>query len=178
MMKFTPTAVSGIFIVELEPKFDHRGFFARSWCHAEFEEHGLNPRIQQCNTSFTIKKGTIRGIHFQLKPHKEAKLVRCITGRIFDVAVDLRLESPTLRKSVGVELSAENRKMLYVPEGCGHGFQTLDNDCEVFYQVSADYNQTSERGVRWNDPAFAISWPIEDPTISERDGSFPYFQIS
>jgi dTDP-4-dehydrorhamnose 3,5-epimerase len=169
---FTETKLKGAFIVELEKLEDERGFFARTWCRREFEAHGLNPRLVQCNISFNKKKGALRGMHYQVAPYEEAKLVRCTRGAIYDVALDLRPQSPTFKQWVAVELTAENRKMLYIPEGMAHGFQTLADNTEVFYQMSEFYHPESAHGVRWDDPAFVIHWPVEEIIISDRDLSF------
>jgi dTDP-4-dehydrorhamnose 3,5-epimerase len=172
-MKFEQTKLPGVFQIDLDPSCDARGFFARAWCQKEFKDHGLNPEIVQCNLSFNASKGTLRGIHYQAAPYPEAKLVRCTTGAIYDVVVDLRPPSPKFREWIGVVLSAANRRMLYVPEGCGHGFLTLEGNTEVFYQMSEFYHPELARGVRWNDPAFNISWPAAVEVISERDSSYP-----
>lgn len=173
-MIFTETIVSGAFVIDLQPRGDERGFFARTFCRAEFEEHGLNPYVDQCNLSLSVQTGTLRGMHFQLPPHEEAKLVRCTRGALYDVALDLRPDSPSYLRWVGVELSAENHRMLYVPEGCAHGFQTLVADTEAAYQVSAAYAREAERGVRWDDEAFAIEWPdVEKRVISDKDRIWP-----
>lgn len=173
-MKFTETKLKGAFIIELEQREDERGFFARTFCQREYESHGLNPHVAQCSMSFNKRKGTLRGIHYQAPPHAEAKTVCCVRGAIYDVMVDLRRESPTFKQWVGVELSAAGREMVYVPEGFGHGFQTLDDGCEVHYQMSEFYDAEAARGVRWNDPAFGIVWPIaEGVVISERDAHYP-----
>jgi dTDP-4-dehydrorhamnose 3,5-epimerase len=172
---FQATAIPGAFIIELERHCDERGLFARTWCPREFKAHGLNPRLAQCSVSFNPRKGTLRGLHYQAAPHEEAKLVRCTRGAIFDVVVDVRPHSPTVRKWVSVELTADNRHMFYIPEGCAHGFQTLEDDSEVFYQISAFYYPESARGVRWNDPAFAIVWPAEVRVISQRDRTYADF---
>ncbi len=168
-MKFTPLKIPGAFLVELEPRHDERGFFSRSFCVREFEENGLNPAVLQCNVSFSIQTGTLRGLHIQGTPHEETKLVRCTRGRLWDVIVDIRKDSPTYCQWVGVELDADSRKAVYVPQGCAHGFQTLEPDSEAFYQVSAFYSKEFERGYRWNDPAFKIDWPIADAVLSGRD---------
>jgi dTDP-4-dehydrorhamnose 3,5-epimerase len=173
---FTEAPLTGTFLVEPEPLTDYRGFFARTWCQREFEARGLNSRLVQCSISFNQRKGTLRGIHYQEAPHAEAKLVRCTRGALYDVALDLRPASSTYLQHVGVVLSAENHKMLYIPEGCAHGFQTLADDTEVFYQMSEYYAPDAARGVRWNDPAFAIPWPEDDRTINERDMSYPDFR--
>jgi dTDP-4-dehydrorhamnose 3,5-epimerase len=174
-MKFVETELSGAFIIRLEPARDSRGFFARAFCQREFESHGLNPHLVQCNISFNPEKGTLRGMHYQVAPHSEAKLVRCTSGAIFDVIVDLRSGSPTCRKWLGVELSAENRTMLYVPDGFAHGYLTLTDNAEVFYQVSEFYAPACERGLRWNDSAFGIRWPAPPRVISDKDGRHPDF---
>ena len=159
--------------MDLAPIEDERGFFARSFCEKEFSERGLNPRVVQCNVSFNRRRGTLRGMHFQAAPHEEAKLVRCTAGAIWDVMVDLRPGSPTFKRWHGAELSAANRRAFYVPEGVAHGFQTTTENAEVLYQMTASFRPESARGVRWNDPAFAIQWPIADPFVSERDRAFP-----
>ena len=173
-MKFFDTDIEGVVVIDPDPIEDDRGFFARTWCAREFEARGLNPNLVQCSTSFNRQKHTLRGLHYQLPPHAETKLVRCITGKIYDVAVDLRAGSPTYGKSTAAVLSAENRHMLYVPEGCAHGFQTLVGNCEVFYQISAFYTPDAARGIRWDDPDIAIDWPERRKAItSERDRCFP-----
>lgn len=176
-MIFAATAVSGVYVISPEPHEDARGFFARTYCEREFAAHGLNPRVVQCDISFSKQRGTLRGLHYQLAPHAEAKLVRCTAGALYDVTVDLRLESPTFARHVAVELTAQNRKMLYIPEGCAHGSQTLVDDTEVFYQMSAGYMPESARGVRYNDPAFGIAWPIAPPVILARDATYPDFEL-
>jgi dTDP-4-dehydrorhamnose 3,5-epimerase len=176
-MIFSPTEVKGAFIIDLEKREDERGFFARAFCQREFEQHGLTSHMVQCNLSFNHKKGTLRGMHYQAAPHGETKLVRCIRGEIYDVIIDLRADSPTAMKWVGVELSAENHRMLYVPGGCAHGFQTLTDNSEVFYLVSEFYTPAAERGARWNDHAFNIRWPeVAQRTVSPKDASWPDFQ--
>lgn len=174
-MTFDETRLSGVFEIHLEPKRDERGFFARTWCQKEFERFGLNSRVVQCSVSFNAKKGTLRGIHYQSAPFAETKLVRCTRGAIYDVVLDLRPRSPTFKNWISVVLTAENRSMVYVPEGCAHGFLTLEDETEVFYQMSEFYNAESARGVRWNDPAFKIVWPDDVKVISERDRSYPDF---
>jgi len=161
-----------VLVVELVRLEDERGFFARSFCQREFEAQGLNPRLAQCNVSFNHRRGTLRGLHFQAKPHEEAKLVRCTRGAIWDVAVDLREGSPTRLRWHAVELNAENRLGLYVPEGFAHGFQTLADDTEVLYQMSEFYHPELARGVRWDDPNLGIRWPLPDPILSERDRGY------
>ena len=177
-MIFTGTILKGAMLVDLEKHEDERGFFARTWCCREFEAQGLNPGLAQCNISFNPHKGTLRGMHFQVKPHEEAKLVRCARGSLFDAIIDLRPESPTYKKHLGVVLTADNRRMLYVPEGFAHGFLTLEDATEVFYQISECYEPESQRGVRWNDPAFGIDWPTEPKLISGRDRGYPDFDPS
>jgi dTDP-4-dehydrorhamnose 3,5-epimerase len=175
-MIFKDTGINGVWVIEPERLEDERGFFARTWDPDEFAERGLNPELAQCSISFNSVRGTLRGLHYQAAPHEEAKLVRCTAGSIFDVAVDLRPGSSMFRDWFGVELSAENRLALYVPEGCAHGFLTLADDSEVHYHISQAYVPEAGRGVRWNDPAFAIRWPGEVVVINERDGSYPDFR--
>ena len=175
-MIFTQTNLAGVFEIRIEPSCDERGFFARSWCRREFESHGLNSELDQCNISFKTYKGTLRGMHFQDRPSPEVKLVRCTRGRIFDVIVDLRSESLTFKKWVGITLSDDTRNMVYIPEGCAHGFLTLDDRTEVFYQMSEFYRPDLARGVRWDDPAFSIRWPDEVHVMSERDRTYPDFE--
>jgi dTDP-4-dehydrorhamnose 3,5-epimerase len=174
-MRFTETKVAGAYLIEPEPIADERGFFARTWCQEEFAANGLNRDLAQANISFNHRKGTLRGMHYQEAPHQEAKLVRCTRGAIFDVALDLRPDSPTYRAWFGAELTDENRSMLYVPEGCAHGFLTLADATEVAYQMSAPYAPAAARGVRWDDPAFGIEWPGEVVVINERDRTYPDF---
>ena len=171
-MKFTPLSVVGSYLVEPEPVVDERGFFARTFCHEEFARHGLNPELMQCSVSFNRRSGTLRGMHYQKQPHEEAKLVRCTTGAIHDVVLDLRTGSPSFLKWAAVELSADNRSAIYIPEGCAHGFLTLTDASEVYYQISIGYHPESAAGVRWDDPAFGIEWPCADFIISERDSNF------
>jgi dTDP-4-dehydrorhamnose 3,5-epimerase len=173
---FRETRLRGAFVIGPEIFEDERGFFARSFSEKEFEAHGINPRMAECNISFNKKRHTIRGMHFQSDPHAQAKLVRCTRGAIYDVIVDLRPASPTFKQWIGEELTAENRRMLYIPTGFAHGFQTLEDNTEIFYQVSDFYAPASAGGVRWNDPAFAIQWPSTDGiTINQRDQSYPDF---
>jgi dTDP-4-dehydrorhamnose 3,5-epimerase len=174
-MILEPTPLQDAVIVAVEEIADERGFFARTWCRTEFVEHGLNPAIAQCNVSFNTRRGTLRGMHYQIPPHAEAKLVRCTRGSVYDVILDLRNDSPTCLRHFGIVLSAERRNALYVPEGFAHGFLTLEDATEVFYQISALHDPASARGVRWNDPAFGIRWPMEVTVISDRDRSFPDF---
>ncbi len=175
-MNFRETKLLGVFEIELDLKSDERGFFARSWCQQEFESNGLSPKLAQCSVSFNARKGTLRGLHYQDAPCGEAKLVRCTRGSIYDVVVDLRPQSPTFKKWIAVELAAEKHNMLYIPEGCAHGFLTLEDATEVFYQISEFYHPELARGVRWNDPAFQIVWPGDVEVISERDRIYPDFE--
>jgi dTDP-4-dehydrorhamnose 3,5-epimerase len=173
---FKETKLSGAFLLELEKFEDERGFFARTWSEKEFIERGLQSRLAECNISFNKKKGTLRGMHYQVSPHAQAKIVRCTSGSIYDVIIDLRNDSSTFKQSVGVELTARNRLMLYIPSDFAHGFQTLEDDTEVFYQMSSPYVAESGRGVRWSDPAFAIHWPDNAIVIiNERDRTYPDF---
>ena len=176
-MIFTPTELDGAYLIDLERREDDRGFFARAWCERELAEHGLSTRIEQCNVSFNHSRSTLRGLHYQSAPHAEVKLVRCTRGAIYDVIVDLRPDSPTWKRWIGVELDEENRRMLYVPEGFAHGYQTLVDGTETFYQVSASYAPDAEGGVRWDDPAFAIEWPDpEGALLSDKDRSWPDYR--
>ncbi|MGD9158484.1 MAG: dTDP-4-dehydrorhamnose 3,5-epimerase [Desulfobacteraceae bacterium] len=172
-MHFTETKLKGAFIISPDHIEDERGFFARAFCKNEFEEHFLNPNLVQCNISLNHKKGTLRGMHYQVQPYSEVKLVRCTSGSIYDVIIDVRPASPTFKQWIGAELSASNHQMLYVPEGFAHGYQTLEDNTEVFYQVSSFYHPEAEGGLRWNDPAFGIKWPISVSTISKKDASHP-----
>jgi len=173
---FTETELKGAFIIELEKLEDERGFFARTWDQKLFEENGLNSRIVQCDISFNKLKGTIRGMHFQIPPHEEAKVVSCIKGKIYDVIIDLRSSSETYKKWFGCELSSENRKILYIPEGFAHGFETLENDTEVFYQMSEFYMPKYARGIKWNDESFDIKWPLNPTMMSQKDLSYQNFE--
>jgi len=172
-MIFHETDLSGVFIIEPELIRDERGFFTSTWNAREFEQRGLNVNLRQCNIAFNLQRGTIRGMHFQKKPHQEAKLARCVRGAIYDVVIDLRPESPTRYRWVAVELTQENRRMLYIPEGLAHGYQTLTDNAEVFYQISEYYHPQSADGVRWNDPVFSIPWPLPVAVIAERDANYP-----
>jgi dTDP-4-dehydrorhamnose 3,5-epimerase len=172
---FTPLALAGAYLVEPERLEDPRGFFARTWCEEEFRRQGLDSRLVQCNISFNRHQGTLRGMHYQAAPHAETKLVRCTMGAACDVVVDLRPESPTFRQWMAVELTAENRRMIYIPEGFAHGFQTLTENTELFYQMSTVYHPESARGLRWNDPALGIVWPMAVTEISPRDQQYPDF---
>jgi dTDP-4-dehydrorhamnose 3,5-epimerase len=175
-MTFEQTKLSGVFEVRVQPLPDPRGFFARTWCRSEFERNGLNPELVQCSVSFNTKKGTLRGMHYQAAPYSEAKLVRCTSGAVYDVVIDLRPHSPTYTQWTAVMLTSDDRNMLYVPEGCAHGFLTLADNTEVFYQISAFHEPEAARGVRWNDPAFQIIWPSPVEVISDRDQNYPDFQ--
>lgn len=174
-MIFEETALKGVFVIQPERKEDDRGFFARTWCAEEFASHGLNPRLVQCSLSYNKKKGTLRGMHYQVAPYEEAKLVRCTRGAIFDVIIDLRAGSATYTKHVSVMLSESNRFMLYIPEGMAHGFQTMEDDAEVFYQISQVFHPESARGVRWDDPYFGIQWPPAERILSARDRQYAAF---
>jgi len=176
-MIFIETKLKGAFVIEPERFEDDRGFFARTWCKREFEAYGLNTNLVQCNISFNNITGTIRGMHYQANPFEEAKLVRCTRGAIWDVIIDLKADSPTFKKWFAVELTAENRKMLYIPESFAHGFQTLKENTEVFYQMSEYYSPECSRGVRWNDPVFSIKWPKDEIVISDKDRQYPDFFI-
>jgi dTDP-4-dehydrorhamnose 3,5-epimerase len=174
---FRETSLQGAYLIEPVRREDDRGFFARTFCRDEFAERGLNPLVAQCNVSFNRHKGTLRGLHYQAAPHEEAKLVRCTQGAIFDVIVDLRANSPTFKRYFATELTSTNHAMLYVPAGFAHGFQTLVDDTEVFYQMSESYHAESARGVRWDDPAFGISWPsVEHRILLDRDRNYPLFE--
>jgi dTDP-4-dehydrorhamnose 3,5-epimerase len=175
-MIFTQTKLDGVFLIDLERREDERGFFARAWCKEEFELHGLDTRWVQANVSYTKKKGTLRGLHYQLAPNEEAKLVHCSKGAVFDVAVDLRTSSPQFKEWLGIELSEDNHRLLYIPEGVAHGYLTLTNNTQLFYLVSQFYAPSCERGVRWDDPAFRLEWPeIGKKIVSQKDKSWPDF---
>jgi len=176
-MKFQETHLNGAWIIDLDRLADERGFFARSFCQREFTEHGLNPRIAQGNVSYNRQKGTLRGMHLQVSPFQEAKLVQCTQGAIYDVILDLRPDSPTFGKHLGIRLSAEEYRMLYIPEGFAHGFMTLEDHSNIFYLMSEFYVPESARGFRWNDPFFRISWPAEVEVISVRDAGYPDFSM-
>ena len=176
-MKFIETRLRRAYIIELEPMSDKRGFFARSFCKEAFKKHGLKHDVHQCNISNNKRKGTLRGMHYQVEPHKEAKLVSCVKGKIFDVIVDLRQDSPTYRKWFSVILSEKNRKMLYIPEGFAHGYQTLEDNTLIYYRMFEFYHPESQRGLRWNDPNFAIKWPKSSKRyISGRDKGYADFK--
>jgi dTDP-4-dehydrorhamnose 3,5-epimerase len=172
---FSPTQLNGAYILELDRKCDDRGYFARTWCRRELEQAGLNASLVQCSVSYNLHRGTLRGMHWQAPPYAEVKIVRCTRGAIWDVIIDLRPESPTYMRHLGVELTADSGRALYVPEGMAHGFVTLADASEVSYQMSESYEPASARGVRWNDPAFAIGWPLTDPILHPRDAAYPDF---
>ncbi len=176
-MIFTPTPLEGAFVIEPEPAADARGLFARTWCQRELAARGLETRIAQCSTSYNKRKGTLHGMHYQVEPFAETKIVRCTRGSMYDVLIDLRAGSPTVMRHFSVVLTADNRKAIYVPSGFAHGFQTLEDDTEVLYQISQFYSPEHSQGVRWDDPSFRIAWPPGDRTISERDRSFPDFRL-
>ena len=175
-MIFNETKLKNAYIIEIEKSEDDRGFFARTWDNKKFVENGLNSKLIQCNISFNKKKGTLRGMHYQLHPYAETKLIRCTKGSIHDVIIDLRKNSLTYTKSISIELSDTNHKMIYVPEGFAHGFQTLENNTEIFYQVTREYSPEHERGLRWEDPLFGIKWPLENKIISEKDKNWKPFE--
>jgi len=177
-MIFTETKLAGAFLVSIKELTDDRGFFGRSWCKKEMEDHGLNGNVVQSNTSFSKKKGTIRGMHYQRHPFEETKLIRCTKGAIFDVIVDLRPDSPTFLQWFGAELTEENHKMVYVPENFAHGFITLEDDSEVTYLVTEYYTPGAEAGIRYNDPMLNIDWPTQATVVSEKDQSHPDFDES
>jgi dTDP-4-dehydrorhamnose 3,5-epimerase len=173
---FLPTPLAGAYLIELDRRNDDRGFFARTWCRREFAAMGLSTDLAQCNVSYNRVRGTLRGMHWQEAPHGEAKLVRCSRGRIWDAIIDLRPESATYMKHFGVELDSESGRALYVPEGMAHGFVTLEDNSEISYQMSEFYEPSAARGLRWNDPAFNIAWPIQEPVLHPRDASYPDFR--
>ena len=175
-MQFTETRLKGAYVVRLEKIEDERGHFARAWCQQEFLEHGLNPRMVQLNVGFSHRRGTIRGMHYQILPHAEAKFIRCTRGAIYDVIIDLRKESSTVRQWYGMELSSENGLMLYAPEGFAHGYQTLREDTETYYMTSAAYAPASARGVRYDDPLFGVHWPLPASVISATDRAWPDYR--
>jgi dTDP-4-dehydrorhamnose 3,5-epimerase len=176
-MIFQEAKLGGVFEICLERNVDERGFFARSWCSREFEQRKLNPNLVQCSISFNSRKGTLRGMHYQADRYAEAKLVRCTKGAIYDVAIDMRPHSTTFKQWIGTELTAANRRALYIPEGCAHGFLTMEDETEVLYQISEFHHPESARGVRWNDPAFGIAWPGAVEVISDRDRTYPDFEL-
>lgn len=172
-MIFHETGLKGAYVIDLQRLEDERGFFARSWCQKEFAAHGLNPRVVQCNLSFNATKGTLRGMHYQVASFEEAKLIRCTRGSIYDVIVDIRPGSATFGKYVSIVLTSESRTMLFAPEGFAHGFLTMEDHTEVFYQMSEFYAPECARGFRWNDPAFGIEWPSDVRVLSDRDRNYP-----
>jgi dTDP-4-dehydrorhamnose 3,5-epimerase len=174
-MIITETKLKGSYIIDIEKLEDERGFFARSWCQKEFANHGLNQHLVQCNISFNSRKGTLRGMHYQIEPFAETKLIRCTMGSLFDVIVDIRNDSPSYKQHIGITLTPQNRTMLYVPEGFAHGFITLEDNTEVCYQMSDFYSPNHARGFRWNDPSFGVQWPGDVRVISERDRCYPDF---
>lgn len=174
-MRFISTSLVDAYLIEPEPIVDERGFFARSYCQHEFASKGIHASPVQCNISYNRTRGTLRGMHFQRPPNAEAKLVHCISGAIYDVIIDLRQNSPSFMLWMGFELTADNHKMLYIPEGFAHGFQTLVDETTVFYQMFNFFSPNSAGGVRWNDPTFAIEWPLDGPIISDRDSNYPDF---
>jgi dTDP-4-dehydrorhamnose 3,5-epimerase len=176
-VRFTETSLPGAFLIALDRHDDERGSFARTFCEREFEAHGLPTRFPQCNLSHNRVRGTLRGMHYQAAPHREAKLVRCTTGAIHDVIVDLREASPTRLRWAGFDLSAEDGTALYIPPGFAHGFLTLEDATDVFYQMGEFYVPDAARGFRWNDPAFSIEWPFPPVTMSEKDGAYPDFDL-
>ena len=175
-MRFGKTELSGVFLVEVDFLVDERGFFARTWCQKDFQAQGLEASLVQCSISYNARRGTLRGLHFQASPFEETKLVRCTQGAIYDVVLDLRAGSPSYLRWIAATLTAENRNMIYVPKGCAHGFLTLQDNTEVFYQMSQVYDAASARGVRWDDPAFGIAWPDKVEVISERDRTYPDYK--
>ncbi len=174
-MKFVETPLAGAYVVEVERRGDDRGYFARAWCENEFAELGLANRFVQVNMSGSVEAGTLRGFHYQVAPHSEDKFVRCFAGSVFDVAIDMRPESDTYKQWFGVELTANNKKAFFVPAGFAHGYQTLEPDTELMYQVSAFYAPDAERGLRWDDPTFGVEWPIDEPILSDKDKVWPDF---
>ncbi len=174
-MRFTETKLKGAFVVEIEKLTDHRGFFGRSWCQKEFEAHGISARVVQANVSHSRIKGTLRGLHYQIAPYPECKLIRCTRGAIYDAIIDLRPDSPTYKQWTGIELTADNYTMIFVPEYFAHGFQTLTDEAEVTYQISELYTPESEKGIRFDDSTFNIKWPLEVTIISEKDRTWPDF---
>jgi len=174
-MIFNETPLKGAYVIDIEKNEDSRGFFARTWCEREFKDHNLSVQSAQFSISFNSKKGTLRGMHFQIPPYEEVKIVRCTMGAIYDVIIDIRKSSPTYKKYFGIELSAQNRKMFYIPEGFAHGFITLEDNTEIFYQISNFYEPQAARSIKWDDPEFHIEWPMKPVVISERDKNIPAF---
>lgn len=176
-MIFTESPLSGAFVIDMQRLADERGFFARSYCAEEFAARGLGPELRQCSVSYNARRGTLRGLHYQSAPHEEHKLVRCTAGAIFDVIVDIRASSSTYRRWYGAELTADNRRSLFIPPGFAHGFVSLTDDAEVYYMISAAHAPDFSRGLRWNDPAFAIEWPLPPAVISARDAAYPLLDV-
>lgn len=174
-MIFSETRLKGVYIIDIEKMADERGFFAREWCQKEFTDHGLNAGVVQTSISYNKKRGTLRGMHYQIHPYEETKVVRCTRGSIYDVVIDLRPDSRTFMEAFGIELNYENCRMLYIPENFAHGFITLTDDAEVNYKITQFYSPGAARGIRWNDPAFNISWPVKPEVISDRDRNYPDF---
>jgi dTDP-4-dehydrorhamnose 3,5-epimerase len=174
-MLFTQTSLNNAYVIEIEKKEDERGFFARSWDKKIFEKNNLETKFVQDSVAFSKKRGTLRGMHFQLQPYQETKLIRCTSGRIIDIIIDIRRESKTFKQWTSVELSANNHKMIYVPKGFAHGYQTLEDDTEVYYQITQIHMPDYEDGIHWNDPEFSITWPIENKIISKKDDSWSFF---
>jgi len=172
-MKFTASRIPGAWIIDITAIHDHRGFFAMTWLPDDFRKHGIDPPLAQCNLAFNHKRGTLRGMHFQAAPYAQAKIIRCTRGGLLDVIVDLRPESPTYRQWDAVELTADNHRMFYMPEGIAHGYLTLADETEAYYHASTPWQPSAESGVRWNDPAFAISWPFAPVLISDKDAAWP-----
>jgi dTDP-4-dehydrorhamnose 3,5-epimerase len=177
-MIFTETKLAGAYIVDLEPRADERGFFARAFCGNEFGAHAMKTTVAQANMSFNAKKGTLRGMHYQIPPAAETKFIRCVRGGIYDVIIDMRPASPTFMQHIGVELTADNRRALYIPEMFAHGFQTLSDDTEVLYLVGEFYTPGYERGLRYDDPAFNLEWPLPVSVISEKDANLPLYSLA
>jgi dTDP-4-dehydrorhamnose 3,5-epimerase len=175
-MKFEEMTISGVWLIELERREDSRGFFARTFCEREFAALGLLKRFVQCNLSSNRQRGTLRGMHFQNEPKPEVKLVRCIRGSIYDVVIDLRRDSPTYCKWLGLDLTADNGCALYIPAGIAHGFQTLEDNTDLYYHMGEFYEPTLARGARWNDPAFGVQWPVSDPILSDKDAAYPDYR--
>jgi dTDP-4-dehydrorhamnose 3,5-epimerase len=175
-MVFQETRLAGVFEIHIQPNADDRGFFARTWCQKEFSDRGLDSNLVQCSVSLNKRRGTLRGVHYQAAPFSETKVVRCVSGAIYDVILDLREQSPTFKQWFATTLTAENRHSVYIPRGCAHGFLTLADESEVTYQMSEFFHPEAARGVRWNDPAFQIAWPEKVAVISERDQSYPDFE--
>jgi dTDP-4-dehydrorhamnose 3,5-epimerase len=177
-MIFLETSLPGAYVIEVEKHEDERGFFARSWCAREFAAKGLDHHLVQCNVSFNKRKGTLRGLHYQVPPHAEAKLVRCTKGSLVDVIVDLRKDSPTFLKWFANDLTAANHRMLYIPKLFAHGFQTLEDDTEIFYQMTEFYEPAASKGLRWNDPRLSINWPVASRVMSQKDQAYPNLEVS